>query len=346
MKKMTIDNVAELAFVSRSVVSRVLNNHPNVSDEARARVMRVIREHKYSPNSIARSLVTDRTFEICLFAPRWARGSIFGGIWPMIHFAVSEVCLDRGYTLTFSMISADTEESLLERILRSHAFDGCILLSQQAAHMVLPALVERGTPTVCIGHDPLHPEVSSVDVDNFDGAYQAAAHLISLGHERIAAVLGNRELPETRERLRGFRKAFADAGMRLDNDLIDAGDYSQRFGYEVTRSLADQCHPPTAIFFAGDSMAMGGLLALNEAGISVPHDVAIVGFDDLPTAAYTVPPLTTIRQPILEKGEYAANMLFDIIDGDPSEPKHIHLTPELVIRESCGASAYASARVI
>lgn len=346
MKKMTIDNVAELAFVSRSVVSRVLNNHPNVSDEARARVMRVIREYNYSPNSIARSLVTDRTFEICLLAPRWAKGSIFGGIWPMLHFAISEVCLDRGYTLTFSMISVDTEAGLRERILRGHAFDGCILLSQQASHMVLPALAERGTPTVCVGHDPLHPEVPSVDVDNFDGAYRAAAHLIGLGHERIAAVMGNRQLPETRERMRGFRQAFADAGLMLDSDLIEAGDYSQRFGYEVTQSLIDLPIPPTAIFFAGDSMAMGGVLALSEAGISVPHDVAIVGFDDLPTAAYTVPPLTTIRQPIFEKGERAAAMLFDLIDGHPLEQAHVHLTPELIVRESCGASAYASARVI
>lgn len=342
MKRMTIDNVAELAFVSRSVVSRVLNNHPNVSSEARARVLRVIREHNYSPNSIARSLVTDRTHEVCLLAPRWPRGSIFSGIWPLLHFAISERCIERGYTLNFALISADMTAVDREHILRGHAYDGCILLTQEASRMLLPALKEIGTPTVCIGHDPLHPDVSSVDVDNYEGAYRAASHLLGLGHQHIGIVLGNEDLPETGERLSGVRSAFNDAGLELRTDLVAIGDYSPGVGHSITRDMINRHPNLTAIFYASDSMATGGMLALAASGRSIPNDVAVVGFDDTPGAAYAIPPLTTVHQPIFEKGEAAANILFDEIENNLAEPVHIDLTPHLLIRESCGASRFAS----
>lgn len=336
MKKLNIDQVAELAYVSRSVVSRVLNNHPNVSDEARERVMNVIEKYNYRPSSAARSLATDRTFEIGILAPRRNKEALMSWIWPLLHLGISEQCIKRGYFVSLSMISPDMSEEVNDRILHSRNFDGFILITEEVTGLVVPALRARKVPTVLIGRDPECPDCSSVDVDNFDGAYQATMHLIELGHTKIGAVLGHPDMQETIDRRSGYRRALQDAGLLESDALIIEGDYSQKSGYEITKQWLDAELPP-AIFYASDSMAVGGLLAFYEAGVAVPDDVAVVGFDDLPGSAYTAPPLTTVHQPIYEKGEQAANMLIDRIEGAVKEVAHLQLRPELVVRASCGA---------
>lgn len=337
MGKMNIDQVAKLAYVSRSVVSRVLNDHPDVSSEARERVMKVIRQYNYRPNSVARSLVTDRTYEISILAPRRNKDAMLGWIWPLLHLGISDQCIRKGYFVSLSMISSDMETKINERILYAHAFDGYILVTQEVTAMVGAALRDRNVPAVAIGHDPSFPHLNSIDVDNFDGAYQATRHLIQLGHRTIAAILGSPQMQETTDRRNGYVHALHDSGLPIIEDLIRCGDYSQKSGYEITLNALEYRPAPTAIFCAGDSMATGCLLALHHEGRAVPKEVAVVGFDDLPGSGYTWPPLTTVRQPAHQKGEQAANILIDQIEGRADGIVHLQLRPELIVRETCGA---------
>lgn len=337
-KKMTIDQVAELAYVSRSVVSRVLNNHPNVSEEARERVEKVIEEHNYRPSSAARSLATDRTFEIGVLTPRRRGDALANGFWTLLHLGIFEQCIERGYFVSLSMVSSEIGEDVQEHLLSEHRFDGFILITQEVTELVAATLAEeRDVPTVLIGHDPDWPELPSVDVDNYTGAYEATRHLCELGHARVGAILGSLDLKESAARQDGYRQALADTGRLIETDWMAIGDYSQESGHAIMkRWIAQEGYPP-AVFCGNDGMAIGALLALHQAEIAVPDEVAIVGFDDLPTSRYAYPPLTTVHQPIYEKGETAADMLIDQVEGRLDESRHVKLPAELVVRESCGA---------
>ena len=339
MEKLNIDQVAELAYVSRSVVSRVLNNHPNVSDEARERVLKVIEEYDYRPSSVARSLATDRTFEICILTPRRGDEALANGFWTLLHLGIFEECIRRGYFVSLSMISAGMESEINDRILKEHKFDGYVLITQEVVDLVGPALRKQERPTVLVGHDPDYPDLNSIDVDNFRGAYKAVSHLCDLGHERIGAIWGSPDMQESVDRQDGFRQALEDASRPVLDDWIAVGDYSQQNGLDTMNAWIERGIDVSAVFCASDTIAMGALLALHKAGANVPGDVAIVGFDDLPTSQYIYPPLTTVRQPIYEKGERAASILIDHIEQEEeAEIVHANLEPDLVVRESCGAA--------
>ena len=346
---MTIDQVAELAYVSRSVVSRVLNDHPNVSDEARERVLKVIEEHDYRPNSVARSLATDRSFEISILSPRRSDGSpdrrhrplhesLANGYWPLLYSGIFDQCLERGYFVSLSIVSAEMKDKINARA-GDKRFDGYVLITQEVTEFVGSALQERGVPTVLIGASSDHDEFHSIDIDNVEGGHKAGAHLCRLGHETIGAILGAPDLEETRDRRRGFERALEEAGRTISEAHVGHGDYSQSSGYEIVHDWAADGPLPNALFCASDTMARGALLALHETGHRVPEDVAVVGFDGLPSSRYTIPPLTTVRQPVYGKGKAAVDLLVDEIEDADSTPGHRELEPELVVRTSCGADA-------
>jgi len=192
---------------------------------------------------------------------------------------------------------------------------------------------------VLIGHDPSRPELSSVDVDNYRGAYEATTHLCGLGHERVGAMLGSMDLKESIERKEGYSQALRDAGQTVDPEWVALGDYSQESGHQIMEEWIERGGYPSACFCANDGMAIGALLALHQADIAVPEEVAIIGFDDLPTSKYAYPPLTTVHQPIREKGEKAADMLIDQVEGKNEAVQHVELPGKLVVRASCGAKS-------
>ncbi len=336
MEDMTIDQVAELAYVSRSVVSRVLNNHPNVSDEARQRVLKVIEEHDYRPSSVARSLATDRSYEISVLTPRRGDESLANGYWPLLYSGIFEQCLERGYFVSLSMVSPDMDGEIQERA-RDQRFDGHILITTEVTDLVASSLQSRDVPVVLIGRDAEWDGLSSIDIDNVKGGYEAGRHLCSLGHDDIGLILGSRDLKETADRREGFEQALSETDCSLSVTRVAEGDYSQDSGYSIIQDWAKQGPMPTALFCASDTMAMGALLALHDAGYKVPEDVAVVGFDNLPASQYTIPPLTTVRQPVYEKGQAAANLLLDQIETPGVKSVHTELDPELIVRESCGA---------
>ncbi|MGM0546811.1 MAG: LacI family DNA-binding transcriptional regulator [Bacteroidota bacterium] len=337
MGKLSIDEVAKLAYVSRSVVSRVLNDHPNVSDEARERVMEVVEKYNYRPSSVARGLATNQSYEIGILAPRRCDEALANGFWSLLHLGIFEECIQQGYFVSMSPISNELEADIEEYVLDNRRLDGFILLTQEVTDVFANKLVERDTPLVLVGHAPENPDLISIDVDNFDGGYKATRHLIELGHEKIGIILADLEMQESSDRLAGYKKAHEDAGLSVDNDLISIGDYSQQHGYESIENWIQKNTDLSAVFCTSDTLAMGTLSLLHKESVSVPDDMAIVGFDDLPIAQYTTPTLTTVKQPIVEKGERAAQLLIKQIENDEQQVLHENLEPELIIRESCGA---------
>jgi len=235
------------------------------------------------------------------------------------------------------MVSSDMAAEINERILAGHTFDGFILIARDVTKIVADALQASKTPIVLIGHDPNFPDLHSIDVDNFGGGYQAGSHLVALGHQRMGIMLGPAEMQETPDRQAGFVKALDDAGIQLAEEHIAVGDYSQASGYAMMKEWIASGTCPTAVFCTSDVKATGALLAIQEAGLRVPEDIAIVGFDDLPNSQYTIPPLTTVHQSVYDKGEHAADMIIDQIERKNQGVLRRNLPVHLVVRSTCGA---------
>ncbi|MFN8470979.1 MAG: LacI family DNA-binding transcriptional regulator [Anaerolineae bacterium] len=336
-----IEQIAQLAGVSRSTVSRVLNNHPSVRPEVRERVLRVIEENDYAPRAAARSLASRRTQVIGLLITRSA-GTIFSD--PFFGFViqgVAEAAQRRGYFLMLSMITADMEPNFYNRILKSGHFDGLVMLSSDIDDPILPLLIRDQANLVLIGRHPFFHNVASVDVDNREGAREGVAHLIKLGHRRIGCITGYLQMVAALERRDGYKQALLEAGIPIHPELIVNGDFSQESGYNRMRDLLALPVRPSAVFVSSDTMAVGALRAIHEAELDVPDDIAMVGFDDLPAASYANPPLTTVYQPIAQLGTAAVELLIDGFDDPQRRLVKERLPTHLVVRASCGATRYA-----
>lgn len=337
MSPMTIEGIAELAEVSRSTVSRVLNEHPNVRASVRDRVLSVIQEHGYAPHAAARSLASQRTRVIGLLVPRSAATLFADPFFPFVIQGITEACSELGYFLMLSMISPQQEEGFYHRILRGRHFDGVIMLSSDVDDPILPLLMKDQSPLVLVGRHPYFPGLSWVDAENREGARQAVAHLIGLGHRRIATITGGAQMVAGIDRRDGYKQALLEAGLPLQPQLLVEGEFTQQSGYNAMQQLLQLPERPTAVFVASDTMAMGSLHALQENGVRVPEEMAVVSFDDLPTALFANPPLTTMRQPIYRMGAQAVRVLIERIEQPQRPPTQQYLPVELVIRQSCGS---------
>ena len=337
MGKLSIDQVAELAFVSRSVVSRVLNNRPNVSDEAKQRVMKVVKEHNYHPSSVARGLATNKNYEIGILAPRRCDEALGNGFWSLLHLGIFEECIQKGYFVTMSPISTDKNAEINEHILDDKRLDGYILLTQEVTDFVINKISERAIPMVMVGHDEQNKNIASIDINNFSGVYKSTTHLVELGHHRIGAIMASPNMKESSDRINGYKQALNDANLTVDEQHIFVDDYSQKHGYDTMKQWINEGLDITAVVCTSDTLAMGAILALHEENISVPEQFSVVGFDDLPFAQYMIPPLTTVQQPIYEKGKRAASLLVEQIESKNTGVVHENLEPNLIIRESTAA---------
>ncbi len=338
MTTKTIEQIAELAAVSRSTVSRVLNNQPSVRPEVRDRVLRIIDEQGYAPHAAARSLASQRTNMIGLLIPRSAAVIFSDPFFPHVIQGITAACSNRGYYLMLSMVTAGEEHGFYQQILRGRHLDGVIMLSTDIDDPILPLMIRDQTPLVMVGRHPFFQDVSWVDVNGQAAARTAVAHLVGLGHRTIATITGPLQMAAALERRDGYKQALLEAGIAINSAQIVEGDYTQPSGYAAMQQLLALPTPPTAVFAANDSMAMGALRAITAAGLRVPEDIAVVGFDDLPLANFATPALTTMRQPIELMGHTAASLLIDQLEGRAATPSQILLPVNLVIRESCGGS--------
>lgn len=333
----TIEEIARLANVSRSTVSRVLNNHPNVRGTVREKVLRVVHEHNYAPNAAARSLASSRSYTISLVIPRTAAAIFADPFFPQVIQGISEAASSAGYVLMLSMLSAEMEQPFYQRMVRGRHFDGVIMLSSDIDDPLLPRLVRDKVPLVLIGRHPFIEPLAHVDSENREGARVAVEHLLALGHERVATITGPLRMQSGLDRRDGYKQALLARALPIDPALVVEGDYTQQGGFEAMRQLLALGPRPTAVFAASDAMALGALGAAHAAGFRVPDDVAVVGFDDVPAAAFASPPLTTMRQPSAELGAAAVRALVAMLDDPTIPPAALRLPTTLVVRASCGA---------
>jgi len=334
MEKLTIDKIAKLALVSRSVVSRVLNNHPNVSEEARERVLKVVEKYNYSPNPVARSLATQHTRQIGVLTSRFKDENLDNGYWSQLYLGVFEECIRRGYYVRLSFYDSSMNDNLRRHLLNEHQLDGLICLNEEVTDLAAEHFAHKERSVVIVGHNPRYTTISSVDVDNQAGAHKGVSHLTGLGHRVIGGIFGNHNVQETEQRISGYKKALRQAGIEFDERLVHVGSYSQEEGYQMVNEWLASVPEMTALFCAGDTIAMGALLALKENNISVPERFSVMGFDGLPISKYLIPPLTTVAQPIYGKGEKAAALLIDQLQKKETRTLHIDLSPELIIRNT------------
>jgi DNA-binding LacI/PurR family transcriptional regulator len=319
-------DVARRAGVSHQTVSRVLNDHPNVSPQTRAGVMAAIRDLGYRRNAAARTLVTGRTntlgvisFDTTLYGP----ASMLYGIERAAH---------PGYSVAIASLPAFDRQTLLEAVDRflGQAVEGIIVIAPETNAVAALGVLAADIPLVAVGCRTNAP-LPSVAIDNYAGAAQATRHLLDLGHRTVHHVAGPDSWLDAQQRVAGWRETLQAAGAP-EPDLL-RGDWSARSGYEAGHQLSE-LPDVTAVLCANDPMALGVLRSFAERGRHVPRDVSVVGFDDVPEAAFFLPPLTTVRQDFGELGRRALHLLMERIAGEYQYRPSLPITPDLVVRAS------------
>jgi LacI family transcriptional regulator len=333
---MNLEEVARLSGFSRSTVSRVINNDPNVSTTTREKVLTIVKQVNFQPNSVARSLAAGRTRILGLIIPRGVSELFTDPYFPTQIQGVASACNSHDHSVMLWVAEPEYERRKMSQFIHNHLMDGVIVSSMLMDDPVVKSLIESSLPFVLIGRHPSDPGVSYVDVDNRTSSRDAVLHLLRLGRRRIGLVAGPQTMISGYDRQQGYFDGLRSRGIQVNNDLVSEGDYTETGGYMAAQRLIP--HKPDAIFASSDAMALGALRALRDAGLRVPEDVAVVGFDDMPFSSRTEPPLTTIRQPVYRMGVTAVEILLDLIDNPDSTPRRIVLPTELVIRTTCGSS--------
>ena len=330
-RDLTIHDIAHAAGVSTATVSRVINGSAGVKSDKAERVQSVIERLGYKPNPFARSLLGQGSKAIGVLVPQLEDefyGKIVTGLERRLRTEGLHVMVSLGHN------DPNDERDALETF-RARQVDGLILLANRLPDAALLELNETHVPVVLVNR--FLPELAPhcVRLDNVRGGYKATEHLISLGHTRIAHITGSLERPGSRERLEGYRAALRDAGLERDDALVVEGDFSEDGGLVATERVLKRTNF-SAIFAASDRLALGALVALREAGLEVPREVSLIGYDDRSVARFTSPPLSTMHYPMLEMGAQAADHLIALLRGETPPPLPL-LEPALVVRSSSGA---------
>lgn len=363
MAKLTIRDIAALAGLSKSTVSLVLNNSPKVDPATRRHVLAVIRRHNYVPSFAAKALAKGSTRLIGMIVP--------GLSWHMvasINLGVAAVLETTGFDIILYTATNDRDyDPIIERILTSSMASGLLVVTNQQPLEPLVQLHRDGLPVVLINTLGTYIDLPSVTADNYEGALTAVNHLLQLGHERIACVQGLMEFQCCQDRYRAYLDALRAAGIQPDPELTKPGEFNPEVARSRSRELFDlpKRQRPTAVFAHSDVTAYAVMKAAADAGLRVPEDVSVIGFDDIESAAHVPPPLTTIHQPFMEMGRHAAELLLAAIRSgeslagegitepsttEPSatepptaaplaagdEPVRVSLPTRLIVRASCG----------
>lgn len=337
MPNLTLEDIARLAGVSRSTVSRVVNDDPNVKEDVRKRVQEVIQTTGYHPHAAARSLASQRSWMIGLVLPRTVSNFFTDPYFPRLTQGVAQACNQHNYTLSLFLVDTKEDESrLFPRISRRGFLDGIVLQTGQMGDKLVNRLLKSDFPVVVAGRPYNAGGVSYIDVDNYQASYNAVCHLARLGYRRIAHITGRMNSTTGHDRLDGYKKALQEQGLPLEDCLIAEGEFTEASGILAMQHLLPL--RPEAVYVASDTMAIGAMRVALEAGLRIPQDMAFVGFDDMPNAIQGEVKLTTVRQPIIQFGIQAVEILIDLINNGTKPSRRVIMDTELIVRDSCGAT--------
>jgi LacI family transcriptional regulator len=338
----TIYDIARRARVSIATVSRVLNHSPRVAAETRLRVLSAAEDLNYRPHASARSLAQKKTQIVAAVIPV-VTNYFYMEILRGMQDALEESEFD---LIIYAASAPEAIGGQLERALQKGRSDGLVLVSTRPSDEQVQLLLGSRQPVVLV--DAVHSAFDSIAVDNVKGAILATRHLIASGRRRIAHLTISPEAPPAAQRRKGYEQALREAGMEVDARLIVASDkrpygFVEEAGYEAMRKLLGSRAVPDGVFAASDMQALGAIQAIREAGLRVPEDIAVVGFDNVKIAAYVG--LTTLGQPMYEMGRLSAQKLITRLKEGDTPTSHTIFAPRLVCRQSCGAEAAAGTPV-
>lgn len=334
MRGATLKDVAKAAEVSIASASRAINGLDNVAEGVRARVLDAASKLRYVPHGGARSLAMSRTNTIGLLLP-----DIYGEFFSEIIRGVDVAARSRGLHLLVSGSHGDVREAVAAILAMSGRVDGLLVMSPFVDSQDLGAVLPLSLPLVTIASRIGQVDRGAISVDNFGGGRQAVQHLVEQGCTRLAHISGPGSNFEAQERQRGFDAAVAELGQAVSHVITLEGDFVEESGFRAMKSIIEAAKNgapmPDGIFVGNDMMAVGALFALKECGIKVPHEVAVVGFDDVPIARFASPALSTLRVGVFELGRQGLELLANALaDPDGGRAEGIVISPELVIRES------------
>ncbi|HEC21679.1 MAG TPA: LacI family transcriptional regulator [Chloroflexi bacterium] len=335
----TIRDVAKRAGVGVGTVSRVLNDHPSVSEETRQKVLAAIEELDFHPSPVARQLSAGgKTLAIGIIAPFFTRPAFVGRL-----EGIEAVLAQSEYDLVlYNVETPEQQASLFRKVPYERRVDGLIIISLTPSNEDVKRFERYGMPVVLL--DTSHPDLPSITIDDVDGGKQATRHLVELGHRRIAYISDPLDNPfgfrSSALRLEGYREMLAECGIEFRPDYHRQGEHGRHVAHHLTQELMALPDPPTAIFAASDTQALGAIEAIRQMGLRVPEDISVIGYDDIEVAAYVG--LTTIRQPMYQSGVESVKALFQLLDEEnPSLPASYTLPVQLIERETTGPPAAA-----
>lgn len=333
----TIAHIAARAGVSKATVSRVLNRKPDVDPDTARRIMDLVDDLGYVPSASAQALANGRARCLGVLVPPDAGSWMF----EVLRGFAAEI-EPSGYTLTLqTMARGDVSLAGFAAQVSARAIDGLAVIVPPERLDYFARLRDEGLPVVLIDTRGDHPAFPSVTTTNVAGGFDATTHLLRQGRARVAMINGPALFGCSVDREAGYRRALEQAGLPVDAGLVVEAAFDEAGGAAALRRLLAAAPGITGLFAANDLMAIGAMAAIAATGRSVPDDIAVVGFDDIPAAAHTSPALTTVRQPLYEMGHAAALHLIDRLEGDARQPQSTTLPTSLVIRRSCGAVTLA-----
>lgn len=331
----TIKDVARKAGVSPSTVSRVISKHPRISKETAQRVMQVMNELGYHPNIMAKSLVSKTTNTLGIILPRPVDELFQNYFFHEVIRGILSQANRSGYDLLMASGSNEKEEmDTVMRLVRGRRVDGIILLSSKTHDPLIAFLEESDIPFVIIGRSAEFPDAYTVDNDNVQAAYDAAQHLINQGHKSIGFVSGPPDLTVSQDRMEGYRKAMAEAGLPVRNDWIVETEFLQESGYRAMSMLMSLPERPTALIAIDDVVAFGVLHGLSELGYRVPDDISLVSFNNISLSELSSPPLTSIDIGTYQIGYLTSKTLIQLVQGETVHQRRILVPHRLIVRES------------
>ena len=343
MRRVTTHDIAREAGVARTTVSHILNNRPGIviSPKTRERVLAVAQKLGYVANSAAQMLVTGRSQTIGLVLSRPDLISVDAFV-PIMVFGLNEACRTRGYRLLMESIQEPAGVDAYLDLAKSRRIDGLIVINPRLGDAALQKVIESKFPVLVFGSSG-HPQEHSIATQDGEASCRATAHLLSLGHRRIAHIsYAQLEYLPAIKRFEGYRTAYQKANLPCDKKLFAEATFTSESGYRAMKQiLASKAHP-TALFAGNDTVAIGAMTAIREAGLSIPENLAVVGYDDIPAAAFACPPLTTIRSHAFEQGKLVGEAAIALVLGKAIRSQPDVLPLELIIRGSCGAAEKSS----